>query len=111
MVRTGRLRLRSGKTDEVLAILKNDAFPAIKKAGISAFGVALARYGTPTNEIHTYSAFNGWADLDVPYGVQKAMSAEEYKAYLAKLQPDLESIEWTMWRFEPNLSYVPAPKP
>ncbi|MGA8580241.1 MAG: hypothetical protein WB579_16260 [Bryobacteraceae bacterium] len=110
MVRTGRLRVVPGKMDEMLAILKSDTFPAVKKAGISAFGIAIARYGTPTNEIHSYSAFNGWADLDEPYGLQKAMSAEEYKAYQTKLQPVLESIEWTMWRFEPDLSYVPEPK-
>jgi hypothetical protein len=39
------------------------------------------------------------------------MSAEEYKTYQAKLRPIVESIEWTMWRFEPDLSYVPEPKP
>ena len=110
MVRTGRIRVRLGKTDDVLAIFKSETLPAMKKAGVGAFGVATARYGTPNNEIHTYSAFNGWADLDEPYGVQKAMSANEFKAYLAKLQPLIESVEWTMWRFEPDLSYVPEPK-
>jgi hypothetical protein len=39
------------------------------------------------------------------------MSAEAYKAYQAKLRPIVESIEWTMWRFEPELSYVPETKP
>ncbi|MGA2040456.1 MAG: hypothetical protein ABSH42_14350 [Bryobacteraceae bacterium] len=111
MVRTGRMRVAYGKTNEVLAIFKSDTFPALKKAGVEAFGVAIARYGTPSNEIHAYSSFNGWADLDEPYGVQKAMSAEEYKTYQAKLRPIVESIEWTMWRFEPDLSYVPEPKP
>ncbi|MGB7759831.1 MAG: hypothetical protein WBL61_08385 [Bryobacteraceae bacterium] len=110
MVRTGRIRVAFGKTDDVLAILKSYTLPAVQKAGVSAFGVAVARYGTPNNEIHTYSAFNGWADLDEPYGVQKGMSADEYKTYQARLGPLVESIEWTMWRFEPDLSYVPEPK-
>ena len=100
----------TAEVERSLRVLKSDTFPAVKKAGISAFGIAIARYGTPTNEIHSYSAFNGWADLDEPYGLQKAMSAEEYKAYQTKLQPVLERIEWTMWRFEPDLSYVPEPK-
>jgi len=39
------------------------------------------------------------------------MSDEAYKAYQAKLRPIVESIEWTMWRFEPDLSYVPELKP
>ncbi len=110
MVRTGRIRVEFGKMNDALALLKSETFPAVKKAGVSAYGVAIARYGTPNNEIHTYSSFNGWADLDEPYGVQKAMSAEEYKAYLAKLRPLIESVEWTMWRFEPDLSYVPESK-
>ncbi len=110
MVRTGRIRTEFGKTDDLLALLKSETFPAMKKAGVSAYGVAIARYGTPNNEIHTYSSFNGWADLDAPYGLQKAMSDDEYKAYLAKLRPLVESVEWTMWRFEPDLSYVPEPK-
>ena len=111
MVRTGRIRVAYGKTDDVLAIFRSDTLPAMKKAGVSDFGVAIARFGTPNNEIHTYSSFNGWADLDAPYGVQKGMSDEAYKAYQAKLRPIVESIEWTMWRFEPGLSYVPELKP
>jgi len=111
MVRTGRAKLVPGKTDDVLAIFKSDTFPAMKKAGVSAYGVAVARYGTPTNELHTYSSFSGWGDLDAPYGVEKVLGADGFRAYLAKLQPYLESVEWTMWRFEPDLSYVPEPKP
>ncbi|MGA2182595.1 MAG: hypothetical protein ABSH47_06155 [Bryobacteraceae bacterium] len=110
MVRTGRIRVASGKMDDVLAILRSDTLPAMKKAGVSEWGVAVARYGTPTNEIHTYAAIGGWADLDAPYGVQKGLSADEYKAYLAKLAPNIVFSEWTMWRFKPDLSYVPEPK-
>ena len=29
---------------------------------------------------------------------------------IKQTQPVIESIEWTMWRFEPDLSYVPEPK-
>jgi quinol monooxygenase YgiN len=109
-VRTGRTRVVPSKMTEVLEILKSDTVPALKKAGITEFGVYVARYGTPINEIHTYAAIGGWGDLDAPWGIQKALSAEEYKAYLAKITPDLVFSEYDIWRFKPELSYVPEPK-
>ena len=110
VVRTSRIRVESGKLDAMLALIKNEAFPAIKKSGASDYGVALARFGTPTNEIHTYLGLNGWADMDGPVGIQKGMSADAYKAYLAKAGAMLESVEYTIWRFQPELSYLPEKK-
>ena len=37
------------------------------------------------------------------------MSASEFKAFQAKLAPLIESTEWSMWKYEPELSYfLPA---
>jgi hypothetical protein len=108
MIRVGRTRVVAAKMDEVKAIFHEVLFPAIRKSGASDFGVAFARYGTPTNEIHTYLGLKGWADLDGPIGAQKGMTAEEFKAFQAKLQPLIESTEWSMWKYEPELSYIPA---
>jgi hypothetical protein len=30
------------------------------------------------------------------------MTADEYKAFQAKLQPLIESTEWTIWKFDPS---------
>ncbi len=108
MVRTGRTRVIASRMDEVMAIFKNEVFPAAKKSGVSSFGIAVARFGTPTNEVHSYMSLNGWGDFDGPVGVQKAMGAAGYKAFLAKIQPLLEGTEWTVWKFQPELSYIPA---
>jgi len=110
MVRTGRTRVVSGKMDELKAIFREQIVPAIKKSGATSFGVAVARYGTPTNEIHSYLGLSGWADLDGPIGTEKAMSPAEHKAFMAKLQPLIEGTEWTIWKYQPNLSYIPAAK-
>jgi hypothetical protein len=110
MVRTGRTRVVQGKMDEVLAILRSDTLPAMKKAGVTEFGVAVARYGTPNSEIHTYAALGGWGDLDSPWGLQKGMSPEDLKAYLAKISPYIVFSQYDMWRFKPELSYVPEAK-
>jgi hypothetical protein len=109
MVRVGRTRVIPEKMDEFKALLHDQLVPAMKKSGAD-YGFAVARYGTPSNEIHSYLGIKAWADLDGGIGAQKAMSPEEYKAFEGKLLPMLESTEWSMWKFHPELSYVIAPK-
>jgi quinol monooxygenase YgiN len=110
MVRTGRTRVLSGKMDEVKALFREQIVPALKKSGATSYGVAQARYGTPANEMHSYLGLSGWGDLDAPFGVEKGMSPAEYKAFLAKVQTLVESTEWTIWKYQPDLSYIPAAK-
>jgi len=110
MVRVARTRVVSGKMDELKALFHDQIVPAVKKSGATDYGVAVARFGTPANEIHSYLGLNGWADLDGSIGVEKGMSAAEFKAFQAKLQPLIESTEWSMWKFQPELSYIPAAK-
>jgi hypothetical protein len=106
MIRVGRTRVVAGKMDEVKAVFRDQVFPAVKKSGASDYGIAVARFGTPTNEIHSYLGMKGWADLDGPIGAEKGMTADEYKAFQAKLQPLIESTEWSIWKFDPELSYL-----
>jgi hypothetical protein len=110
MIRVGRTKVIAAKMDEVKALFRDQLFPAIQKSGASDFGVAVARFGTPSNEIHTYLGMKGWADLDGPIGAQKGMSADEYKAFEAKLLPLIESTEFSIWKFDPQLSYVVSSK-
>lgn len=110
MVRTGRVRIASGKMDDARALFHDQLYPAYKKSGVSDFGVAVARYGTPTNEIHTYAAVTSWADFDSPFGAQKGMSSDDWKTFQEKLTPIIDGgVEFTVWEFQPELSYLPAP--
>jgi hypothetical protein len=110
MIRVGRTRVVAGKMEEIKALFRDQVFPAVKKSGATDYGVALARFGTPTNEIHSYLGMKGWADLDGPIGAEKGMTADEYKAFQAKLQPLIESTEWSIWKFDPELSYLAQSK-
>lgn len=105
-VRTGRTRVVSGKMDEFKAVLRDQVLPALKKSGATDFGVALARFGTPNNEAHSYLALNGWADLDGPIGAEKGMTPAEWKAFQAKVAPLVEGTQWDIWKYEPDLSYI-----
>ncbi len=110
MVRVARTKVISGKMEEMKALFREQIVPAMKKSGATDYGVAVARFGTPSNEIHSYLGLNGWADLDGPIGTEKGMSPAESKAFLAKVSSLIESTEWSMWKFEPELSYVVARK-
>lgn len=110
MVRTSRTRVLPGKMDEVKALFHDQVLPAIKKSGATSYGFAIARFGTPTNEIHTYLGLKGWADFDSPIGAEKGMSPAEWKAFQLKLPSLMETTEWTVWKYQPDLSYVPEGK-
>jgi hypothetical protein len=105
-VRVGRTRVVSGKMDDLKALFRDQIVPAVKKSGATDYGVAVARFGTPANEIHSYLGLSSWADLDSPIGVEKAMTAADWKAFQSKLAPLIESTEWSMWKYEPELSYL-----
>ena len=108
MVRTGRTRVVSGKMEDIKAIFHEQIVPAVKKSGATGYGVFLPRFGTPTNEIHSFISLSGWGDLDGPIGAEKGMTAAEFKAFQAKIAPLIEGTEWTIWKYEADLSYLPA---
>ena len=107
-VRAGRTTVAPGKMNEVLDLFKNEMVPAWKKAGISAYGVARVRYGAPNNQIHTFTAMKGWADLDGPPPVETAMGAAAYQAFLTKIRAVTLRTEYTIYRYRANMSYIAA---
>jgi hypothetical protein len=69
----------------------------------------VARFGTPSNETHSYLGVNGWGDFDGAVGIEKGMTPAEWKTFQAKVGPLVEWTQWDLWKFEPELSYlVPA---
>ena len=110
VIRVGRTKVISGKMPEVRAIFHDELFPAVQKSGATSWGVAVARFGTPTNEFHTYLGLKGWGDLDGPVGAEKGMSADGWKAFQAKLTPLIESTEFSVWKFDSDLSYLAPAK-
>ena len=110
VIRGGRTKVIAAKMDEVKAIFHDVLYPAIQKSGATDWGVAYARYGTPTNEIHTYLGLKGWANLDGPVGAQKGMTADQWKTFQAKLLPLIESTEYSIWKFDAELSYLAPSK-
>ncbi|HEY3441285.1 MAG TPA: hypothetical protein VGK29_11055 [Paludibaculum sp.] len=109
-VRTGRTTVAPGKMNEVLDLFKNEVAPAWKKAGVSSYGVYRIRYGAPNNQIHTFVAMKAWADLDTPSAVEQAMGAEGFQRFQSKIGALTLRTEFTIYRYRPELSYLPAAK-
>jgi len=110
LVRTGRTTVAPGKMTEALDLFKNEVAPAWKKGGVAAFGVARVRYGAPNNQIHTFTAMNGWADLDGPTPAEKGMGSDAFQKFQAKIGAVTLRTEWTLYRYRPEMSYASAAK-
>ncbi|MGJ5817078.1 hypothetical protein [Paludibaculum fermentans] len=109
-VRSGKLVALPGKLNDLLTALKDETMPAMKKGGVTVWGVARTRYGGPVNEIHTYMGMNGWGDLDQPSPMRKALGDEAFQKYLAKMGSLMVSTEYTIYALQPELSHMqPAP--
>lgn len=107
MIRLLRIRVRPDRVDDYLAAMKADLLPAIKKSGLSSFTMARTRYGAPRNEFRSSASLNGWADLDGTSPIVKAMGEDAYRKYLAKTNPMITLVEYNIYRFAAELSYIP----
>lgn len=107
-VRTGRTTVAPGKVNDVLELFKTELVPAWKKAGMSAYGVARVRYGAPSNQVHTFTAMKGWADLDGPPPVETAMGTAAYQQFMTKMRALTLRTEYTIYRYRAGMSYIPA---
>jgi hypothetical protein len=109
LIRAVRLRVRPDKVNDFLALSKSEILPAQKKSGVKVYSIARVRYGAPSSEFLTVLGLSKWADLDEPYGVQKAMGEEGYQRFLSKITPLLLESEYNMYRLQRDLSYLPPP--
>jgi hypothetical protein len=109
MIRVLQTRVRPDKVNEYLALWKSEVLPAAKKSGLTVFSLAQVRYGGPSTEFVSLAGLNSWADLDGGFGVEKAMGKEGYQSFLTRIRPLIIESEYNLYRFQPDLSYLPAP--
>ncbi len=109
-VRTSRTTVVPDKMDVILGLFRNEIVPAMKKSGVASYGVAVARFGTAVNEVHTFASMNAWADFDSPWGLEKSLGKEGYKAFLDKVRPTIVTTQYDIWTYKPELSFLPEAK-
>jgi antibiotic biosynthesis monooxygenase (ABM) superfamily enzyme len=111
MVRVLVTQVRPEKYREYLDFQKNVILPAIQKSGAKSYNFADKRFGEPGPTFVSITGFNNWADLDGGVGAEKGLSKDDYKALVDKAHELIVSSDFLIYRYAPNLSYLPAPTP
>lgn len=110
MVRVLTTLVRADKYQDYLDLIKSDVLPAAKKGGLTTYLFSETRFGAPNTQVSSVIAMDKWAELDEPFGIEKALGKDGYKALLGKIRPLIISSEVNEYRFQPELSYLsPAP--
>ncbi len=107
MVRLIRNVVKPDRVNDYIALMKSDVMPAVKKAGLKTYVVTRTRFGGPNSEFRSVAGVDSWADMDSPAPVVRAMGDEGYQSFVAKLGPMLVETEFSIFRYMPDLSYMP----
>ena len=107
MVRVLTTLVRADKYQDYLDLIKSDVLPAAKKGGLTTYLFAETKFGAPSNQVSSVIAMDKWAELDEPFGIEKALGKDGYKALLVKIRPLIIRSEVNEYRFQPELSYLP----
>lgn len=107
MIRVLTSEIRPERYNDYLALIKSDILPAVKKSGAKDYSIGETRYGGSSSQITSVLGFDKWADLDEGVGAQKALGKDGYQGLLVKVRPLIVSSQSDVYRFQPDLSYLP----
>jgi quinol monooxygenase YgiN len=108
LIRVLRFVVKPDRVDDFLALVKSDVLPAARQSGLKMYQVSRTRYGGVSNEFRSTAGWDKWADFDGLPAVQKAMGPEKYAEYQRKLTPMIVESQSDIYRYQPDLSYIPA---
>jgi hypothetical protein len=106
MIRVLTTEVRPDRYLDYIALIKSDVLPGMKKSGQS-FSIGESRFGAPGSTVTSVVGFNNWADIDGTIGLEKGIGKEAYRDFLKKLRPLVISTQSDIYRFQPDLSYLP----
>lgn len=96
---------------DIVALIKSDILPGIKKSGLKDYDIAVGRYGESSLTMTSVAGLANWADLDGGIALEKGIGKEAYQAFLLKLRQLIVSSQADVYRFQPDISYLPPPTP
>jgi hypothetical protein len=108
MIRVLVTDVRPDKIGDYLDLVRNEVLPAVKKGGVKDYTVASRRYGAPSTQFISVAGMNSWADFDGGFGAEKGLGTEGYQAMVARVRLLITSSQYDVYRFLPDLSYLPA---
>jgi len=108
MIRVLTTDVRPDKYKEYLAVVKSDILPAAQKGGLKLYEFSESRYGASNSQVSSIVAVDKWADFDGEFGIEKVLGKEGYEALRDKIRPLITHSEADVYRFLPDISYLPA---
>lgn len=99
------LRLAIGKGPDYESWLKSDLLPALRKSEIDGYWVHQTVFGGNINEWTALTLVRNYADLDGEGPLIRALGREAVGKILAKAAPFVVSVERSIARTRPDLSY------
>jgi hypothetical protein len=106
-----RIRVRPGTTEQLVANVKTDVLPALKKMNGVVLRVTQTVYGGNADEFTVAAGFEKWAELDDPSALAKAMGAETFRKFEENMQAIETNLEEYIVNYESALSYYPSATP
>jgi hypothetical protein len=103
------VRVSSGHGSEYVDVLKSDLLPAVKKARYKSYSVWQAMLGTELPQYLLVEGLDNWAFFDGPNPLIGAMGQDAYQRYLSKTRQVTVDAREDVYRFRPELSYLPSP--
>ena len=107
MLRVLVTEVRPDKYMDYLALVKSDVLPAAQKGGLKTWVFSETRYGGANTAVSSVAGMDSWADLDGGFGVEKGLGHDGYQALLAKVRALIVQSQADVYRFQPDLSYLP----
>jgi hypothetical protein len=106
-VRYIRVRVRPGTTEQLIAAVKTDVLPAMKKLN-GELRVRQTLYGGNANDFIVASGFEKWSELDDAAALPKAMGDETFRKFEDKIHAIETNVEEYIMAYQKDLSYYPG---
>jgi hypothetical protein len=99
----------NGHADQYEAYLKNDLVPVLKKGNVLGYDVGRTVFGGNANEYHTLQYFDSYAEIDKGPVPVRVLGPAGAQTLLAKGTSHIASVNRTVLRYVPELSFRPRP--
>jgi hypothetical protein len=101
-----------GKGPEFASITTNEILPALKKAGVTDSWLFAANFGAPGTQRTIVTPISGWAELDRPNPLARALGPEAAQQLIQKRNAlTAGGTESVVLRYVPEMSYGAPPRP
>lgn len=103
------VRIAHGKGQQFIDFLKSDILPAMRKADVQQYLVYSTVFGGDVNEWTTLTGFRKFADLDAGPPLERVLGAEGVRNLGVKSSGFVVSMQRSIARYRPELSYQQQP--